>query len=255
MASSCSSEACIWVRMSWCGSKKTLGWLLQVKWELYRNSEERIPSCLLLQATSMKTNPGLLTFCVGREAGSGSLSAGPAFLLTSRVTLGWWFPLEFCSHDYPIRLSWTSSFVILDFQNTCFEVLALRITTGYWKGMQRLANERLTESLVSLLGIMYLLGWKGGKEGEKERANTWALWSASSLLQMPATTMTGIGLRSEPGIQPRSPSWVAGAQLFEPLWISDEMAVGRELEPTVNLLHFNVRCNLPHLQLVCPFLL
>ena len=55
---------------------------------------QRDSSCLLLEATSMKTNPWVFTFYLDIGASSGYLGSNPGFLLTSCVTLGCLFSLE-----------------------------------------------------------------------------------------------------------------------------------------------------------------
>ena len=78
----------------WCGSTRRLEIFFQVRWALYRTAEERDSSCLLLEATSMKTNPWVFTFYLDIGASSGYLGSNPGFLLTSCVTLGCLFSLE-----------------------------------------------------------------------------------------------------------------------------------------------------------------
>ena len=78
----------------WCGSTRRLEIFFQVRWALYRTAEKRDSSCLLLEATSMKTNPWVFTFYLDIGASSGYLGSNPGFLLTSCVTLGCLFSLE-----------------------------------------------------------------------------------------------------------------------------------------------------------------
>lgn len=62
-----------------CGSTRRLDLTFQARQPLYRTGGERNPSCLLFQATGMKTNSCVFTFCLDTEAGSGSLCSNPGF--------------------------------------------------------------------------------------------------------------------------------------------------------------------------------
>lgn len=70
---------CVWIR-------RRVGMVFGSDGHLYRTSEKRNPSCLLVQATSMKTNPCVFTFCLDTGACSGYLSSNPVFLPASCVT-------------------------------------------------------------------------------------------------------------------------------------------------------------------------
>ena len=78
----------------WCGFNRRLEIVFQVRWALCRTAEKRDSSCLLLEATSMKTNPCVFTFYLDIGASSGYLGSNPGFLLTSCVTVGCFFSLE-----------------------------------------------------------------------------------------------------------------------------------------------------------------